>query len=149
MLAPQVPPDAALPFRFSLRTRWSDDDALGVLNNAVYLTLCEEGRLRWCERLGLLEGAGGFPFVLAACTIRFVAPGRGGAEVALHMGTTRIGRSSFHQAYRITHAADGAVWAEAEATLVCWDAQRRASTPMPEPFRAAILAHEPHAARAG
>jgi acyl-CoA thioester hydrolase len=148
MLAPQVPPAAALPFRFVLRTRWSDDDALGVLNNAVYLTLCEEGRLRWCERLGLLRGPGGFPFVLAACTVRFAAPGRGGEDVELRMGTTRLGRSSFQQAYRIARAADGAPWAEAEAVLVCWDAAQRASAPMPEAFRAAILAHEPALARA-
>ena len=148
MHAPQVPTADALPFRFRMRTRWSDDDALGVLNNAIYLTLCEEGRLRWCERLGLLAGATGFPFVLAASSLRFITPGRGGEEVEVQMGTTRLGRRSFDQAYRILRAEDGVVWAEAEATMVTWDAVGRVSAPMPSEFRAAILAHEPGLAKA-
>lgn len=144
MPAPQVPPDSALPFRFRMSTRWSDEDAMGVLNNAVIPTLCEEGRLRWCRELGLLRGGGAdFPFVLAASLIRFLAPGRGGAEVELRMGTTRLGRSSFAQAYRIAAVPDGAVWAEAEATLVIWDPRARRSAPMPDAFRAAVLAREP------
>lgn len=148
MQAPQLPPAAALPFRHRLWTRWSDDDALAVLNNAVYFTLCEEARLRWCAELGVLEGAGGFGFVLAATNARFLAPGRGGEEVEVQMGTTRLGRSSFAQAYRVTRAKDGTVWAEIEAVMVSWDPQQRTSVPLPEAFRAAILAREPGLARA-
>lgn len=143
MHAPQVPNASALPFRFRIRTRWSDDDAMGVLNNAVYLTLCEEARLRWCAELGMLGGAGGFPFVLAATSARFLAPGRGGAEVEVQMGTTRLGRSSFVQGYRIVNASDGTVWAEVEAVMVTWDAKQRASEPISDAIRAAILTREP------
>lgn len=121
---------------------------MGVLNHAVYLTLCEEARLRWCRELGLLDHGGAFPFVLAAATLRCVAPGRGGEEVEIRLGTTHLGRSSFRHAYRLAHAASGALWAEAEAVLVCWDAARRRSRPIPESFRAAVLAREPLAAQA-
>jgi len=37
-----VPPSEAIRFRARCRTRWSDEDSQGVLNNAVYLTLLEE-----------------------------------------------------------------------------------------------------------
>lgn len=142
MQPPQVPPDEALSFRFRMRTRWSDEDALGVLNNAVYLTLCEEGRLRWCRELGLLDARErDFPFVLGTTVVRFVAPGRGGEEIELRMGTTRLGRRSFTQVYRVA-GADGKVWAEIEADLVIWDPAARRSGPMPETFRAAVLARE-------
>ena len=129
-------------FRFPMRTRWSDDDSMGVLNNAVYLTLLEEGRYRWCERLGLLSGFSGFGFVLAAANLRFVAPGRGGAEIELEMATTLLGQKSFTQAYRIRDAA-GTIWLEAEAVMVIWDQARRRAAPMPDEFRDAILRHEP------
>lgn len=143
MEAPRVPPPEAMSFRYPLRTRWSDEDAMGVLNNAVYLSLFEEGRLRWCKELGLLGGFGSFAFVLAATNVRFVAPGRGGAEVELQMRTTSLGQKSFVQAYRVRDE-DGATWAEAEAVLVTWDAARRRAGPMSEAFRAAVLAREPH-----
>ena len=60
-------------FRCKARTRWSDEDNQNVLNNAVYMTLLEEGRHAYFERLGLLE-LNHFPFVLAQTNIRFVAP---------------------------------------------------------------------------
>lgn len=148
MSASQQSSAEALPFRFRLWTRWSDDDAQGVLNHAVTFTLCEEARLRWCRRLGRRERPEGFGFVLASTTARFLAPGRGGEEVEVHLGTTRLGRSSFQQRYRIHAAEDGAAWSEVEAVLVCWDARLRASTPMPASFRAAILALEPGLAAA-
>ncbi len=147
MQNPQVPPTSELAFRFPLRTRWSDEDAMGVLNNACYLTLLEEGRLLWCQQLGLLDAAAGFGFVLAATQIRFLAPGRGGSAAELHMRTTHLGTRSLTQVYRLC-GPDGAVWAEAEAVLVIWDAMRRRSAPMPDHFRTAVLAHEPHLAEA-
>jgi len=142
MDTPRVPPPEAMRFRFPLRTRWSDEDSMGVLNNAVYMTLLEEGRYRWCERLGLLAGFSSFGFVLAASKLRFTAPGRGGADVELEMCTTAISLKSFTQAYRIRDAA-GSVWLEAEAVLVIWDPARRRAAPMSDEFRAAILKHEP------
>jgi acyl-CoA thioester hydrolase len=145
---PRVPPTDRLPFRFALRTRWSDEDNMGVLNNAVYLTLLEEGRYRWCERLGLRDGFQTFGFVLAATNLKFLAPGRGGADVILELGTTALGVKSFTQAYRLG-AADGASWLEAEAVMVIWDQARRRAAPMPEPFRRAILREEPHLSRQG
>jgi acyl-CoA thioester hydrolase len=141
----RIPPPEAMRFRFPLRTRWSDEDGMGVLNNAVYLTLLEEGRLRWCERLGLLSGFTGFGFVLAASNLRFLAPGRGGADVELEMTTTAISLKSLTQAYRIRDAA-GTVWLEAAAVMVMWDPARRRAAPMPDDFRAAILKHEPELA---
>lgn len=119
---------------------------MGVLNNAVYATLFEEGRLLWCRELGLIGGFGAFPFVLAALQVRFLAPGRGGAAVELQMATTALGVKSFTQAYRLI-GEDGAVWAEAEAVMVTWDSARRRAGPMAQAFRAAIVAREPHLAQ--
>ena len=138
---PNVPPSEKLRFRRRVFTRWSDEDNQNVLNNALYLTLFEEARLGWARQLGLLDD-NHFPFLLAQTNVRFVAPGKGGVEVEVELGTTRLGTSSFAQAYRVRDIASGAVWAEAEARLVCYDAATGKSRPMTAQFRGAIVAFE-------
>ena len=140
MRAPEVPASDALRFRARLRTRWSDEDLQAVLNNAVYLTLFEEARQAYFSELGLMDGRA-FPFVLAQTNVRFLRPGRGGADVVVELATVRLGTSSFEQAYRVRSAA-GEVWCEAEALLVTYDAGTGASVPMADDFRRAIEAFE-------
>lgn len=130
------PPDEP-DFRVALRTRWSDEDNQAVLNNAVHLTLMEEARFAFFAARGLLD-ANRFPFLLAQANVRFVAPGRGGAEVVVELSTVEVGTTSFVQAYRIRAAADGAVWCEAEARLVCYDPASGAKRPIPAALRAAL-----------
>lgn len=134
-----VPPDGQLDFEVELVTRWSDEDNQSVLNNAVYLTLIEEARLAYFRALDLMDGAS-FPFVLAQCGLRFIAPGRGGARVRVRLATVRLGTSSFEQVYRVSEVESGAVWLEARALLVAWDGAARAKRPMTETFRAALAA---------
>lgn len=141
MNRPSVPEPSRLRFRRRLRTRWSDEDNQNVLNNAVYLTLFEEARHAWATELGLLDG-NHFPFLLAQTNVRFVAPGRGGVDVEVQLGTTRLGVRSFEQAYRVVDVASGTVWAEAEALLVCYDEATKQSRAMPPQFRGAIDAFE-------
>ena len=82
-----------------------------------------------------------FPFLLAQTNVRFLRPGRGGVAIELDLGTTRLGRSSFQQAYRV-RGPGGTVWAEAEALLVCYDPTTGASRPMTDAFRAALAGRE-------
>lgn len=139
MQVPQVPSDEEFRFRCRVYTRWSDEDLQGVLNNAVYATLCEEARYRYFAQLDLLQTARHFPFVLLQSNIRFLAPGIGATEVEIGARTVHLGRRSFRQAYRIKEAASGIVWAEAEAVLVAWDAASRGSTELSEAFRQAVI----------
>lgn len=117
MHVPSLPPE--LPWSTPLRTRWSDEDNQGVLNNAVTLTLCEEARLAFCRERGLLEG-NSFTFLLAACNVRFLRPGVGGVEVRVELGVTQLGERSVETVYRV-RGVDGEVWSEIEALLVSYD----------------------------
>ncbi len=141
MHTPQVPDSALIRFRARLRTRWSDEDVQGVLNNAVHLTLLEEARHAYFGRLGLLEH-NRFPYLLAQCNLRFLAPGRGPSDVEIETATVELGTSSFRQAYRVREVPGGKVWAEAEALLVCYDAQTGHSRPMEPHFRRALAEFE-------
>jgi len=137
METPRVPDSSALPFRARLTTRWSDEDNQGVLNNAVYLTLFEEARLRYFTGLGQIA-ANQFPFLLAQTNVVFVAPGSGGREVIVELGTTHLGTTSLAQAYRVRDAESGDVWCEAETRLVGWDGEKRTKAAWSPEFRAAI-----------
>ncbi|MHC4824440.1 MAG: acyl-CoA thioesterase [Planctomycetota bacterium] len=140
--APEVPPSSEIRFRASCRTRWSDEDNQGVLNNAVYLTLLEEARFQYFEHLGQIGRHKHFTFVLGQTTIRYLAPGHGPAEVQVEIVTVDLGTRSFRQAYRVLDAASGKVWAEAIADLVIWNSQSQSSAPMPDTFRAAMADFE-------
>jgi acyl-CoA thioester hydrolase len=128
-----------MPFRARLTTRWCDEDNQGVLNNAIYLTLFEEARLRYFGGLGLIE-KNQFSFLLAQTNVVFVAPGIGGREVVVELFTTHLGTTSLTQAYRVRDAASGDVWCEAEARLVGFDNEKRAKQAWSRAFRAAIEA---------
>ena len=141
MLHPQVPEPSRIRFRTRSRTRWSDEDNQAVLNNAVYLTLLEEARHAYFQKLGLLEGRR-FPFLLAQTNVRFLRPGQGGREVEIEVATVHLGTSSFQQAYRVREAPGGDVWCEAEAVLVLYDPATGASRPMPADFRRTLAEFE-------
>lgn len=139
METPHVPDSSALPFRARLTTRWSDEDNQGVLNNAVFLTLFEETRLRYFRGLGQLSN-NQFSFLLGQTNVVFLAPGVGGREVIVELGTTHVGTTSLTQAYRVRDAESGQVWCEAETRLVGWDNEKRAKQAWSSAFRAAIEA---------
>lgn len=137
MEPPFVPASAALQFRFTMQTRWSDEDNQGVLNNAIYPTLFEEARHRFFGERGLLSD-NRFPFLLAQSNVRFLAPGAGGLEIVVEGGTTHVGRSSFVQVYRVLPVDGGPAWCEAEALLVVVDPTTGRPTPMEARFRQAL-----------
>jgi acyl-CoA thioester hydrolase len=138
---PHVPPTEEMRFVARVRTRWSDEDNQAVLNNAVYLTLFEEARHAYFERLGLLQ-QNRFPFLLAQTHVRFLRPGRGGVDVGIEVRTLRLGNSSFEQAYRLRVEGSAEVWAEAQALLVLYDPASGGRRPMDAEFRARIAALE-------
>jgi acyl-CoA thioester hydrolase len=115
---------AATPFRFECPTplRWVDVDSEGVVNNAVYLSLMEQARFAYFERLGLL-GGGNVPFVLAEATVRFLLPGRLRMEVRTAARVVRLGSSSFDMDFEVRAGAE--VLASGRAALVYVDGALR------------------------
>ena len=132
-------------FRFVAEypVRWGDIDSVGVLNNAVYLTLLEQARHDYFRQLELLE-EGQFPFVLGDARIRFQAPGKVG-PVRISARVTRLGGKSFDMEYEVVQ--DDRRLARASATLVYVD-RDLASREIPELARRRISEFEGIAVRA-
>ncbi len=114
--------------------RWVDVDSVGVVNNAVYLSLLEQARYLYFQHLGLMNDYV-LPFLLAETTVRFVKPGRLGMKVEVAARTSKIGETSFHMDYEVR--GNDEVLAKAHAVLVFVD-ERQRPRPVPADFREAI-----------
>jgi acyl-CoA thioester hydrolase len=119
-------------FEKRIAIRWRDLDALGHVNNAVYLTYIEEALNEW---LGPVLG---LDWVTARVEIDFRRELRGlGGEVAVRMQVERVGTSSVTSLAELA-GPDGAVAAEARAVVVAWDPETRRSRPLDDRQRTAL-----------
>ena len=124
------PRDLPGPFahRVDVTVRFADTDAMGHVNNAVYLTYCEMARIRyWTHVSGepiALGTEGAESLILAEARITYRAPTFHGEIVTVETRATRIGRTSFTLEHRLLAAAPGAALrlvAVSESVLVRYD----------------------------
>jgi len=132
-------------FRFSATTevRWRDLDALNHVNNAVYFTYLEQGRVHYLRELGLVsEDPSAIGFILAEAHCQYKSPLKLGELVTIRIRISELGRSSFVFHYRL-EGADGRVAAEARSTQVRYDYDAERSVPLSEDWRRIITSYEP------
>jgi Predicted thioesterase len=107
------PRDLPGPFshRVEIVVRFADTDAMGHVNNAVYLTYCETARIRyWTEVTGqpiAFGTKGDESLILAEARITYRAQAFYGEIVTVESRATRIGRSSFTLEHRLLAAVPG------------------------------------------
>lgn len=77
-----------------LQLRWSDQDALGHVNNARIVTLMEEARIRWTREDGK-TGRFEFGTVVASIQVDYKRPLYYQPEFLIRMGISRVGNKSF------------------------------------------------------
>ncbi|MFY9344223.1 MAG: thioesterase family protein [Planctomycetota bacterium] len=129
-----------MSFRFvaEVPLRWVDVDSAGVVNNAAYLSLCEQVRYLYFQHLGLLRDHR-VPFVLAETTAKFLRPGRLGMKTEVAASVQSLGRTSFTMGYEVR---DGElVLATVTAALVFVDAALR-PMPIPDEWASSIAQFE-------
>jgi acyl-CoA thioester hydrolase len=150
----ETPPDPRdLPGDFGHRVvidvRFADTDAMGHVNNAVYLTYCEMARIRfWTDVTGdpVASGQeGAESLILAEARITYRAPVFHGEQVTVETRATHIGRSSFTLEHRLTAARPGEtarLVAVSDSILVRYDYATGAPVALGDRFVAAIERHE-------
>lgn len=117
-------------FRISCQLRSTDFDSLGHLNQSVYHSLFEQGRIRM-----MMELWDGYPdVVLAKSEVdhRSEVP-LGSEAVDIESRVDSIGTSSFVIVATMTR--DREVAAEGRFVIVGWNPERRESRPLTEPER--------------
>ncbi len=107
--------------------RFRDLDGMGHVNNAVFLTYLEQGRLAWfgSDPVFALNDV-----ILARTEIDFRSPLQIGEEVEIGVRPIRVGSKSFELEYELR--AGGRLVAEAKSVLVGYDYERGESIPVPE-----------------
>ena len=114
--------------------RFRDVDALGHVNNAVFLTYLEEARIAFLVPLGAEVSS----MILARVEIDFRAPLRMGDEIEIGVRPANVGTKSFELEYEVR--SRDTVAAEAKTVLVSFDYENGRSVELPESWREALAA---------
>jgi acyl-CoA thioester hydrolase len=113
--------------------RFRDIDALGHVNNAVFLTYVESARVAYLLESGAATGLFDMPIIIARAEIDFRSPVRLGEEVDVGVRASRFGTKSFDLEYEL-RVGDRLV-AEARTVQVGYDYQTRETMEIPEEWR--------------
>ena len=110
--------------------RFGDLDPQGHVNNTVFATFFETGRVMLLRDPKNLLNPPGTTSVLARLDINFLKEMHWPGEVTIGTGVAEIGRSSYTFLQAIFH--DGACAATGRATVVMIDGATRKAHPLPE-----------------
>jgi acyl-CoA thioester hydrolase len=139
---------ARFRFRHVETVRFRDLDALGHVNNAVYLTYFESARIAYWLHTTKRTGLGALDMILARAEVDYRAPLAYGESVEMSVGCTSLGRSSFVLQGDMHERASGRLVAESRKVLVHYDFASGRSRPLTDELRQLILAQDPEARQA-
>jgi acyl-CoA thioester hydrolase len=133
------------PFRcrVSIPIRYADIDAQRHLNNVAYFAFMEHARVDYVRQVGLWPGDDfeRIGMILAEASCVFKAPAYLGETVTVWTRVSYLGKKSFHLEYLLE--TERHEIATGKSVQVCYDYERQESIPMPDAWRAAIIAYEP------
>jgi len=123
--------------RITLQTRYNDYDPRGHVNNAVYFSFFEVGRMHAWTAVG---GGADADFILADAHIAYRSPGMLGDPLTLEITTPEVRTKAWVWSYRVVDARDDRLVAEGTTTQVMYDYETRRTIPVPDALRRALVA---------
>lgn len=130
------------PHVLTLQVAFRDLDAMGHVNNAVYLSYLESARIAFMQtllELPALRDLAALPVILAEATISYKSPALFGETLRVGSGVARLGNKSFDVVHRI-ETADGRFVASARTILVMYDYASQTTHPISDRFRQRVAA---------
>lgn len=119
----------------SIELRFSDLDAYGHVNSAVYFTYLETARVKlFSDSFREILNRGIFT-VVARAECDFKIPIVLEDNVIVTLWVAKIGRSSFDIEYRL-HNGKETTFATARTTMVCFDNVKKSTVPIPDSIKA-------------
>ena len=125
--APQL---ADYPHQVAEIVRFGDLDPQGHVNQAVFNTYFESGRVAMFRNKDLGIGVPGLTYVMVRMEVDYVKELHWPGSIDVGTGVAEFGRSSFKVSQAIFR--DGVCAAIGKSTLVCMDVKTRKATPLPE-----------------
>ncbi len=92
-------------FAHTIRARFAETDAMGIVHHAAYLPYLEEARVALLRELGrpyTVLRAEGIDFTVLEVAIRYRRPVRFDDEVVVHVAVGAVTRTTFQIAYLLT-----------------------------------------------
>ena len=128
-----------MAFSIPIDVRFSDLDALGHVNHAVFLTYLEHARTRWWALLLAGRPFQSEGFVMARVAVDYRKPIHLGDPVRVELRCSHLGRSSFTLDFRVLRENDGALLAEAQTVQVMVEFPAQRPRPLSPETRAWLL----------
>jgi len=125
-----------------LRPRFRDTDAMGHINNAVYVTYIEVARQEYWRAFSREQDYRRVPFILAHVSIDFRSEALVNELLVLAIRCGTIGTKSFTFEYQIREASSDRLVVEASSVQVCYDYQLKRSILVPDELRQQLEAFE-------
>jgi acyl-CoA thioester hydrolase len=132
------------PYRYQLaiETRFRDTDAMGHINNAVYLTYFEVARARYWKEMGQQEWSRLRTYVVARAEIDFKSPATLEDDLVCHVRVACFGGRSFSMDYLLVDRRSGRTVALGRTVQAMFDYERGTSRPLDEEMKAAVRRFE-------
>jgi acyl-CoA thioester hydrolase len=132
-------------FRFvhPLEVRFRDLDALGHVNNAVFLTYLESARLAYWLQVTGRRDLRDMDVILARAEVDYRSPAGYGEHLDVGVRCASIRRSSLVLEQAIVENTSGRLVAEARKVLVYYDYAAARPLPLPEALRQKLMAQDP------
>ena len=118
-----------------IELRFSDLDAYGHVNSAIYFTYLETARVKLFHDFFREVSKQGIFTVVARAECEFKIPITLYDEVIVTLWVAKTGRSSFDLEYRL-HDSTEKTFATARTTMVCFDSINNTTIPIPESLKA-------------
>ena len=120
----------------TLTTRWSDNDAYGHVNNAIFYQWFDSAVNAWLIEQGMLDIIRGDSIALVVETrCRYFAPLAYPQDVEVGLAVAKLGRSSIHYRIGVFGAGEERVAAQGEFVHVVVDRMSRRPIEIPDAWR--------------
>ena len=132
------------PFTVSadIQVRFRDTDAMGHVNNAVYLSYLEIARLEYWRALVKRRDWRSLDIVVARAEVDYRYPATVDMDLVVWVRTSELKRTSFVMEYRVEEKGTGRLIAEARTVQACFDYGAGKVQRIPDSVRAGTLALE-------
>lgn len=131
-------------FRFSLpiQVRFNDVDIMGHVSNTVYQNYYDAGKMDYFDNLFDGLNYKELSIVGASIKIEYLKPIMFRDEIYVETRISILGNKSFTMEHRLVNMETGVLLSTCTAVIVCYDAVRKVSIPMPAVWRQNIINHE-------
>lgn len=125
-----------------IQVRFSDTDAMGHVNNAVYLSYIELARMQYWRELTGLKDFSKVDLILARVEIDYRSPVFIDTDLRVWIRIPEIRRSSFLCEYRLEDRSNGRLLAEASSVQCLYDYSANKVKRIDKSLRDKIVAFE-------